>query len=190
MGTLGIGETLAIGGGLAALSGGMSVAMATRQNQAIQQSMNVNARNAAIRQSDLAKRRDLMAGQILDQRRMAQLQQIKQANAVLGRARATAAMSGQSTGSGSAMRNVEQVRTDRLFNQMMIDSNARTQLMGVNSQYTTNLSDNISAFNAMMAQLAAESPNPWLTGAQGAISGFGTGLQISGGINAAGQAGG
>jgi hypothetical protein len=173
---------LLIGGIMGATTAGISVASAVRQNQAIGRSMEINAQNAAMRQKDLGKRREIMSAQTLDQRRIGQLQQIKQANSVQGRVRAAAAMSGTSTGSGSAARSLEQVNTDRLFNQMVIDRNSRSQLMGINTQYTAGIAENVASFNALMAQLDSQTTNPWLAGIQGGITGLGTGLQIAGGL--------
>lgn len=173
-----MGIELAVGAGIGAISAGVSAAAASAQNRAIQQSMNVNAENARIKQADMVRRRELLANQAMDQRRMAQLQEIRRANAVEGRARATAAMGGRSTSFGSAARAVETINADRLFNQMVIDRNLQGQLMQVNSQYQTGVSDNLSAFNAMMAQLNAQAANPILSTIQGGISGFGTGIQI------------
>ena len=175
-------ESLIIGGILGATTAGLSVASAVRQNQAIGRSMQVNAQNALVRQKDLERRREVMTSQTLDQRRIAQLQQVRQANTVQGRLRASAAMSGTSTGSGSAARSLEQVNTDRLFNQMVIDRNTRSQLQGINTQYTTGINDNLAAFDAMMAQLDSQTTNSWLAGIQGGITGLGTGLQIAGGL--------
>lgn len=174
--------SLIIGGTMAAASSAVSVATAQSQNAAIGRSMAANSRNANQRSQDLITRRDAMSSQVLDQRRISHLQQMRQANAVQGRARAAAAMSGSSTGSGSAMRAVEQVRTDRLFNQMNLDANVRSQLMGINTQYLSGYNENLASFDAIMAQLQSQAMNPTLFGIQSGISGLGTGLSISGGL--------
>lgn len=178
-----MGAELLIGGLVGGISAGVSAAGAAAQNAAIQRSMNVNAQNARQRQKDMVERRRVLANQTMDQRRLAQLQAIRQANAVEGRARAAAAMGGRSVASGSAARSLEVVRADRLFNQMVIDRNAQGQMMAINSQYTTGVNDNLSAFNSMMAQLQAQSQDPFLNSIQGGLGGFGTGINIANGLN-------
>jgi hypothetical protein len=177
-----MGAEVLIGLGVGAVTSALSVSQAAAQNRAIQNSMNVNAEAAQARQDDYVTRRDMLASQTIDARRMANLQNSRQAQAADGRARAAAAESGLSTGSGSAGRAISVIESTRAFNAGTIESNFGNQMMGINTQMQSQVADNQWQFRAQMAQLASQAQNPFIAGILGGVQGFGTGLQIGGGL--------
>jgi hypothetical protein len=114
---------------------------------------------------------------------------MRQTAQVEGRARAAAAESGLSTGSGSTARAMGVIQSDSMFNSSLIDRNYANQMMGINTNFESSVADNLWSFQTQMAQLSSQAQNPLLVGLMGAISGAGTGLQIGGGLNSLGAFG-
>jgi hypothetical protein len=150
-------DPITVGFVVGGLSAGLSAAQAVSNNKAANRSGRIANENAKIQSKALR-----------DQAESERLTREQEAAQIAGRLRVLAADSG----GGAFSDLMRQNEIDTTINQQTIDQNLVNSTRSVNSN-----------LQASIASLRMQSP--FFSAAQGGLSGFATGLQLSSGINAA-----
>lgn len=138
---------------------GLSAAQAVSNNKAVRRSGQIANENAQIQGKALK-----------DQAEIERLKREQEATQIAGRLRVLAADSG-----GGAFEDLmRQNEVDTTLNQQILDQNLVSSTKSVNSN-----------LRATIASLSTRMQSPFFSAAQGGMSGFSTGLQVSSGIRAA-----
>lgn len=156
----------------------VSVHSAQQQNEAIQDQMNMNARNNRLRAQANLKKTVVIQQQAGDSMAVEMMKQERKAHAVRGMVQAAAASAGLSTDSGSYAQILNQTYYEEAYNKEIAGKQHDMVIDKIQSDYTSGVINSNAAYENMIATAMSRAQNPFLTGLSGAIGSTGTALSI------------
>ena len=159
----------------------VSFQSAQEQNAAIQNQMNVNARNNRLRAYENLKKTVVIQQQAGDSMSIEMMKQERKAHAVRGVVQAAAASAGLSTESGSYAQLLNQTYYEEAYNKEIAGKQHDMIIDKIQSDYMAGVINSNAAYENMIASAMSRAQNPFLAGVSGAIGAAGAGMSIVGG---------
>ena len=156
---------------------------AKRQNEAIANSMRLNAAMADKKQEQLAERRDVLTTQTMEYADIEALKQEKQRAIARGKIKVAQAEGGLSTGgAGIGVSMLSFADAESNFAQEILALNTKSAVEKIDMDYQYGQLQNLASYEAQISNAMMQSRSPFLAGLTGAMSGIGTGLSMTGSI--------